>query len=65
MSKPIAHIAEDGREHDLYDHLIGTAEKVADFAAEFGCGEWDYLAGLWHDLGKYSILKLRFMKGGI
>ena len=21
---------------------------------EFGSGEWAYLAGLWHDLGKYS-----------
>ena len=54
MSKPIAHIAEDARDHRLYEHLTGTAEKAADFAAEFGCGEWGYPAGLWHDLGKYS-----------
>jgi len=38
----------------LEEHLKETAEKAAQFAAEFGCGEWEYLAGLWHDLGKYS-----------
>ncbi|MCI0469239.1 MAG: hypothetical protein L0Y62_04150 [Nitrospirae bacterium] len=45
MSKAIAHVSEDGREHGLYEHLIGAAEKAADFAAEFGSGEWGYLAG--------------------
>ena len=29
----------------------GYAKKFGD---EFGSGEWAYLAGLWHDLGKYS-----------
>lgn len=40
--------------HLLEDHLKGTAELAAAFAAEFGCGEWGRLAGLWHDIGKYS-----------
>ncbi len=40
MSKPIAHIADDGRKHDLYNHLVGMAKKASEFAAEFGCGEW-------------------------
>ncbi len=40
--------------HRLEDHLKGTAKLAAEFAAEFGCEEWGYLAGLWHDLGKYS-----------
>lgn len=40
--------------HRLEEHLFGTAKLAAQFAAEFGCGEWGYLAGLWHDLGKYS-----------
>lgn len=48
----------DGRPTDewhlLEKHLKGTAELAASFAAEFGCGEWGYLAGLWHDMGKYS-----------
>lgn len=40
--------------HRLEAHLIGTAKLAASFAAEFGCGEWGRLAGLWHDIGKYS-----------
>lgn len=36
--------------HMLEDHLKGMAELAAEFAAEFGCGEWGRLAGLWHDL---------------
>ncbi|MBF0558709.1 MAG: CRISPR-associated helicase Cas3' [Nitrospirae bacterium] len=53
-NEPIAHMTEDGREHGLYEHLFSTAKRAAEFAAEFWCGEWGYLAGLWHDLGKYS-----------
>lgn len=51
---PMAHVDEDGRIHALHDHLLGTAKKASIMAAEFGCGEWGYLAGLWHDIGKYS-----------
>jgi CRISPR-associated endonuclease/helicase Cas3 len=40
--------------HTLEKHLQGTAELAEKFASEFGCGEWGRLAGLWHDLGKYS-----------
>jgi CRISPR-associated endonuclease/helicase Cas3 len=40
--------------HRLEEHLKGTAELAASFAVEFGCGEWGRIAGLWHDLGKYS-----------
>lgn len=50
----IAHAAEDGRKHLLEEHLRGTAELAAKFSAEFKCSEWGRLAGLWHDLGKYS-----------
>ena len=40
------------------EHLKETAEKAAQFAAEFGSGDWAYLAGLWHDLGaNLNILK--------
>lgn len=38
----------------LEDHLKRVAELARSFADEFGVGEWGYLAGLWHDLGKYS-----------
>jgi len=40
--------------HRLEDHLKGVAELARGFANEFGAGDWGYLAGLWHDLGKYS-----------
>jgi len=36
--------------HQLDEHLKRTAELAASFAAEFGCGEWGYLAGMGHDL---------------
>ncbi|MDA8424462.1 MAG: CRISPR-associated helicase Cas3' [Nitrospiraceae bacterium] len=54
IDTPIAHVSEDNRIHPLYDHLLCTAELAGNFAAKFGCREWGYLAGLWHDLGKYS-----------
>jgi CRISPR-associated endonuclease/helicase Cas3 len=40
--------------HSLRDHLLGTAERAAEFAGEFGFRQWSWLAGVWHDLGKYS-----------
>ncbi|MBI4668136.1 MAG: CRISPR-associated endonuclease Cas3'' [Elusimicrobia bacterium] len=39
--------------HSLEDHLSGTAKLAAEFASAFSSREWGYLAGLWHDLGKY------------
>jgi CRISPR-associated endonuclease/helicase Cas3 len=38
----------------LEDHLKNVAEMAKKFADEFGSGDWGYLAGLWHDLGKYQ-----------
>lgn len=40
--------------HKLEDHLRGVAELARRFASDFSAGDWGYLAGLWHDLGKYS-----------
>ena len=40
--------------HLLDEHLTDTAKLARSFADAFGSGEWAYLAGLWHDLGKYS-----------
>lgn len=54
MQEAIAHIAEDGRTHDLGEHLQQTAHLACEFADAFGCRTWGRLAGLWHDLGKYS-----------
>lgn len=38
----------------LEEHLKAVAEMAAEFAKPIGGEEWAYLAGLWHDLGKYS-----------
>ncbi|MBI5741190.1 MAG: CRISPR-associated endonuclease Cas3'', partial [Nitrospirae bacterium] len=57
MKKFYAHSAEGKPQdewHSLEEHLKGTAELAGSFAGEFGSGEWACLAGLWHDLGKYS-----------
>jgi len=56
---PIAHTAQnkDGTQrepHDLESHLFDVAMLAHDFAEHFGNGDWAYLAGLWHDLGKYK-----------
>lgn len=36
------------------EHLKAVAEMAAGFARPFGGNQWAYLAGLWHDLGKYA-----------
>lgn len=40
----------------LADHLHDVAERAASFASAFGAAEEARLAGLLHDLGKYSEL---------
>lgn len=40
--------------HRLEYHLKKVAEMARTFANDFSAGDWGaYLAGLWHDLGKY------------
>jgi CRISPR-associated endonuclease/helicase Cas3 len=54
----LAHVRQDdhGRFiiHDLEEHLSGVAALTYEFASLFGSSDWAHLAGLWHDLGKYS-----------
>ena len=38
----------------LEEHLKNVAKMSRSFAESFGAGDWGYLAGLWHDIGKYS-----------
>lgn len=50
-----AHPKGDGsyNVHDVADHLRDVAKRARDFAAPFKSGDWAFLVGLWHDLGKY------------
>jgi len=52
-TEPLAHSGG----HLLADHLQSVAELARRFGQTLGyesaSGEWSYLAGLWHDLGKY------------
>ena len=58
-----AHIAQDGRQQTVSEHLNGTAELCAGFAAAFGAEDQGRLAGLAHDLGKYSAAFQRRLGG--
>jgi CRISPR-associated endonuclease/helicase Cas3 len=40
--------------HLLSQHLERVAVLAECFGSQFGNGDWGYLAGLWHDLGKYK-----------
>ena len=56
MTQPFyAHISEDGlRMQTVYSHLKNTAKLASEFAAAFHGEKQAYLAGLLHDIGKYS-----------
>lgn len=65
--RPVAHAAKDAdgawREpHDFVDHLLGVAQRTAEFAKCFGAAEWARLAGLWHDLGKFRARFQRYIR---
>ncbi|MBN1227936.1 MAG: CRISPR-associated helicase Cas3' [Deltaproteobacteria bacterium] len=47
----------------LEEHLHNVAVMAQSFASGFSAGEWGYLAGLWHDLGKYSKDFQRYLGG--
>ncbi len=56
----IAHVIKPSKEgkwetHALEEHLCKVADLAREFAAPFGSSDWAYLAGLWHDLGKYRL----------
>ena len=46
----------------LEEHLSGVAENSSRFAAPFGGEAWAGIAGLWHDLGKYSDAFQKYLK---
>ncbi len=64
MPTYLAHIAEDGREQTLSDHLRGTATLSASFADAFGAFAFGYHVGLEHDRGKACEGFARRLRGG-
>lgn len=67
MNKPtqyLAHIAPDGREQTVLAHLEGTARLCSEFAKVFDAALQGRLAGLAHDLGKFSQAFQRRLHGG-
>ncbi len=53
----LAHVRQDDETfipHDLNEHLRGVGQRAEEYARNFGSGDWAHVAGLWHDLGKYS-----------
>ncbi len=64
MSKYLAHRSADGREQTVLEHLEGTSRLCAGFARRFRAEEQGRLAGLAHDIGKYSDAFQRRLQGG-
>ena len=54
--EPIAHVLPEDLQvtHPLEEHLSTVSQLAGKMASEFGAEEWGKIAGLWHDLGKYS-----------
>lgn len=65
----IAHIRKnpDGSEtvQTVYEHLTETASLAASYAEAFGCAEQGRLAGMAHDIGKYSAEFQKRLHGGV
>jgi len=62
----LAHVRQDEHgnwyEHPLEEHLRAVGEMAAGYAATFDASSWARLAGVWHDLGKYSAEFQRHIK---
>ncbi len=59
----LAHRTEDGREQTILEHAQNVARLAADFAAPFGAEKAAELTGLLHDIGKYSQIFQRRIRG--
>ena len=60
----LAHLTEDGRTQTILEHLKGTASLCSAFAAAFDAEAQGHLAGMAHDIGKYSAAFQRRLPGG-
>ena len=59
----LAHISEDSREQTILAHLQGTAALAKEFARPFGGEDQARLAGIAHDIGKYSSAFQKRLRG--
>ncbi len=55
FSPYLAHISATGQTQTILEHLCGTASFAKDFARYFNGEEQAELAGMAHDIGKYSV----------
>jgi CRISPR-associated endonuclease/helicase Cas3 len=65
--KPIfaAHLRENGMIQSVKKHLEGAATLAKKFGSSFGSGDYAYLCGMLHDIGKYSDkFQKRIYEGG-
>ena len=60
----LAHISENHRLQTVLEHLEGTSDLCSHFAMSFGAEDQGKLAGLAHDIGKYSDAFQRRLQGG-
>ena len=60
----LAHLTKDGRTQTILEHLKGTASLCSAFAAAFDAEAQGQLAGMAHDIGKYSAAFQRRLHGG-
>ena len=62
----LAHVRQDKHgnwyEHHLEEHLRAVGEMAAGYASTFDASCWARLAGVWHDLGKYSTEFQRYIR---
>ena len=45
---------DEGKRHDLVDHLRSVAALAAEFATLFSASDLAHSLGLWHDVGKFD-----------
>lgn len=64
MDTYLAHIADDGRTQTVKDHITGTANLASYFASAFDAADQAELAGLAHDIGKYTAAFQSRLHGG-
>jgi CRISPR-associated endonuclease/helicase Cas3 len=64
LLSPIAHVRKDSTlaSQSLREHLSAVATLAEAMAAEFDAASWGRIAGLWHDLGKFSDYFQRYIR---